>query len=83
MANKQINVRIPDKLIREGKGVVESHNYRNIQDLILEGLRRIISEHKIEKEVEAIKHFQELNPKSISEPQMKDMAMKYGLGKFR
>ena len=85
MANKQINIRLPKKLLDEGNTIVSEFNFKNMQHLIVEGLRKIILEHKIKKEVEAIKQFQEFHgaPSSQPSPDMKEMASKYGLNKFR
>jgi len=84
VVNKQINIRLPKKLLDEGYGVAKDHNFKNIQHLIIEGLRKIILEHNVKREVEAIKQFQDIHAPSPSDvPVMNDMAQKYGLRKFR
>ena len=80
MANKQINIRLPKKLLEEGHEIVKDFNYRNIQHLIIEALREAILEHKTKREVEAIKQFQEMQGMDLHQPRitMKDLAKKFG-----
>jgi len=86
MANKQVNIRLPKKLLSEGHSIVQDFNYKNMQHLIIEGLRKIILEHQIKREVEAIKQFQDIHrepPMDVPDVDLKELANKYGLNKFK
>ena len=49
MANKLVNLRMSDNLIRESKYIAREFGFNNIQDLIKESLRNTIWEYKKKK----------------------------------
>ncbi len=49
MANKLVNLRMSDNLIRESRYIAKEFGFNNIQDLIKESLRNTIWEYKKKK----------------------------------
>jgi len=84
MANKQVNIRLPKQLLKEGEEIVRDHNFKNLQHLVVEGLRQIILEHRVKKEIEAIKQFQEFHGvPEVKGPSVKELAKTYGVNRFK
>jgi len=84
MASKQVNIRLPKKLLRESEEIVRDHHFKNLQHLVVEGLRKIILEHQVRREVEAIKQFQEFHTlPEVKGPSVKELAKTYGVNRFK
>ena len=52
MATKLVNVRLPEKLYRESKMVMEEDGYKNVQELMTVTLRERVQEQKKKKALE-------------------------------
>ena len=70
MAQKQINIRLSEKLAEAAENYAENYGFKNIQELLSEALReKVFEENKFDetftqKEIELIEEFAELTVKN-------------------
>ncbi len=56
----QVNIRLPENLRKNAEKYVKQHNYKNLQELIMQALREKIDDEFSRKEIELIERFTEL-----------------------